>query len=72
MAIPRTPFGCVLKVAHQGDLTATSAILALVDHQDGRVRLAAVEALGRLGRRFRSRPHSHGLCLEVGGQTYAN
>lgn len=35
-----------LQVAHEGDLVAVPAILELLEHQDGRVRLAAVEALG--------------------------
>jgi hypothetical protein len=39
----------VSKVAHEGDLIAVPAILELLEHQDGRIRLAAVEALGCLG-----------------------
>eukprot|EP00438_Fugacium_kawagutii_P026223 Skav209637 [mRNA] locus=scaffold2751:116609:122171:+ [translate_table: standard] len=35
-------------VAQEGDLVAVPAILELLEHQDGRVRLAAVEALGQL------------------------
>ena len=36
------------QVAQEGDLTAVPAILELLEHQDGRIRLAAVEALGFL------------------------
>ena len=39
----------LFQVAHEGDLIAVPAILELLEHQDGRIRLAAVEALGCLG-----------------------
>ena len=42
------------QVADRGDATAVPAILELLEHQDGRIRLTAVEALGWLGRAWHS------------------